>query len=71
MANSNEVIFNCLSDLEFVEKLIDNKEKEINTLKKNNLYISKLLKKMASAEKPVFLDFHDALELAREYVFSK
>tara|TARA_X000000368_G_scaffold367840_1_gene315441 strand:- start:778 stop:1656 length:879 start_codon:yes stop_codon:yes gene_type:complete len=32
---------------------------------------SKLLKKMASAEKPVFLDFHDALELAREYVFSK
>tara|TARA_Y100000741_G_scaffold200459_1_gene152494 strand:+ start:608 stop:1267 length:660 start_codon:yes stop_codon:yes gene_type:complete len=46
MANSNEVIFNCLSDLEFVEKLIDNKEKEINTLKKNNLYISKLLKKM-------------------------
>jgi len=32
---------------------------------------SKLLKKMASAEKPIFLDFHDALELAREYVSSK
>ena len=32
---------------------------------------SKLLKKMAGAEKPVFLDFHDALELAREYVSSK
>jgi len=32
---------------------------------------SKLLKKMASSEKPVFLDFHDALELAREYVSSK
>ena len=31
---------------------------------------SKLLKKMASAEKPVFLDFHDALDLAREYVSS-
>ena len=32
---------------------------------------SKLLKKMASADKPVFLDFNDALELAREYVSSK
>ncbi len=32
---------------------------------------SKLLKKMANSEKPVFLDFHDALELAREYVSSK
>ena len=32
---------------------------------------SKLLKKMTSAEKPVFLDFHDALDLAREYVSSK
>jgi methylene-tetrahydromethanopterin dehydrogenase len=32
---------------------------------------SKLLKKMANAEKPVFLDFYDALELAREYVLSK
>ena len=31
---------------------------------------SKLLKKMASADKPV-LDFNDALELAREYVSSK
>lgn len=32
---------------------------------------SKLLKKMANSEKPVFLDFNDALELAREYVSSK
>ena len=32
---------------------------------------SKLLKKMASTDKPVFLDFHDALELAREYVSTK
>ena len=32
---------------------------------------NKLLKKMANSEKPVFLDFHDALELAREYVSSK
>ena len=32
---------------------------------------SKLLKKMANSEKPIFLDFHDALELAREYVSSK
>lgn len=32
---------------------------------------NKLLKKMANSEKPVFLDFNDALELAREYVSSK
>ena len=32
---------------------------------------SKLLKKMANSEEPIFLDFHDALELAREYVSSK
>ena len=32
---------------------------------------SKLLKKMATSEQPVFLDFNDALELAREYVSSK
>ena len=32
---------------------------------------SKLLKKMANSEEPIFLDFHDALELAREYVLSK
>ena len=32
---------------------------------------SKLLKKMASVDKSVFLDFHDALELAREYVSAK
>tara|TARA_Y100000741_G_scaffold160603_1_gene121208 strand:+ start:463 stop:1341 length:879 start_codon:yes stop_codon:yes gene_type:complete len=32
---------------------------------------SKLLKKMATSDKPVFLDFNDALEFAREYVSSK
>jgi len=32
---------------------------------------SKLLKKMANSEEPIFLDFHDALELAQEYVSSK
>ena len=32
---------------------------------------SKLLKKMATSEQPVFLDFNDALEFAREYVSSK
>ena len=32
---------------------------------------NKLLKKMAGTDKPVFLDFYDALELAREYVSSK
>ena len=32
---------------------------------------SKLLKKMTNSEEPIFLDFHDALELAREYVSSK
>ncbi len=29
---------------------------------------SKLLKKMASTDKPIFLEFNDALDLAREYV---
>ena len=32
---------------------------------------SKLLKKMVTSEQPVFLDFNDALEFAREYVSSK
>lgn len=32
---------------------------------------NKLLKKMANSKEPVFLDFYDALELAREYVSSK
>ena len=32
---------------------------------------NRLLKKMTSFDKPVFLDFHDALELAREYVSTK
>ena len=32
---------------------------------------SKLLKKMANSEEPIFLDFHDALKLAQEYVSSK
>ena len=32
---------------------------------------SKLLKKMATSDKPVFLDFNDALEFARAYVSSK
>ena len=32
---------------------------------------SKLLKKMITSEQPVFLDFNDALEFAREYVSSK
>ena len=32
---------------------------------------SRLLKKMATSEQPVFLDFNDALEFAREYVSSK
>ena len=32
---------------------------------------SKLLKKMATSEQPVFLDFNDALDFAREYVSSK
>lgn len=46
MVDSIEVIFNCLNDLEDIENLIDTKEKEITTLKNNNLYICKLLKKM-------------------------
>ena len=32
---------------------------------------NRLLKKMTNCDKPVFLDFHDALELAREYVSTK
>ena len=32
---------------------------------------SKLLKKMATSDKPIYLDFNDALNEAREYVSSK